>query len=175
MKLLKYILFSVLIFPVSALAIGVAVRPARLDIQGISNSAARREILVSNPSKDVAIFDVYPDNFNSLIDIMPASFVLESGDQKKIYLSVKPGKSGRFATNISVVARPLSESAFNAASGVKIPLLFEALPQKEENLALAISNLSLGGRTGIVFGYIILTGIFILFFRYALTKLRKSS
>jgi Flp pilus assembly protein TadB len=79
-------------------------------------------IKVSNPSSDVAVFEVYPDDFAAAIKAIPSSFTLESGSEKYVTLAVKTAQEGRLSTLLSVVGRPLASNAFQAGSGVKVPL-----------------------------------------------------
>ena len=159
--------------PLAAAAVGVAVNPARLEVFGRSGQERVETILVSNPARDVAIFEIYPDEFEAMIRIAPASFVLESGDQKKVTIKIAGTAAGRFETLVSVIARPLSESAFNAASGIKIPLSIEVAPT-EKSLALALTTLPTSGRMLGVFGYALMWAVYALFLRSAIKYFKKS-
>jgi hypothetical protein len=159
--------------PLVAGAVGVSVNPARLTIEAGVEEERTEIIIVSNPARDVAIFEIFPDEFETMVRVTPTSFVLESGDQKKVTVEVSGKTAGRFETTLSVLARPLSESAFNAASGVKIPLSFEIAPA-DQGLALTLAALPFSGRLLGVFGYALMLVAYILFFRYAVKHLRKS-
>jgi len=102
-------------------AIGLKVKPNELNMQGTMGSVVRREIVVENPDNNVALFEVYPDNFSDWILVKPASFTLESGKSQKVILEVKAKETGVFFTDISVVAKPLADSRLAVNSGVKIP------------------------------------------------------
>jgi hypothetical protein len=171
-KISRLLVISGLLLPLMVSAVGVSVSPPRLEIISVAGRETNREIVVSNPSRDVAIFDIYPDDFVSEIRISPESFVLESGDQKKVAVAVTPKNVGRFETNISIVARALSDSAFNAASGVKIPLNVE-VGRDSSRLALASSALPISARTVMVFGYVILVVMYVWFLKFAFGYLKK--
>ena len=44
---------------------------------------------VANPSKDVALFDVYPDDLENIVSVSPSSFTLESNAEKEVLVKVK--------------------------------------------------------------------------------------
>lgn len=124
MKKIFYILFFLfLLFPHSVIAAGVEASPSKLELR-TSGSNVKAELSVRNPSADVQLFEVYPDEFGEDIKILPESFVLEAGSSKAVAISyvAKNGKEKIIKTNISVVARPLSESRFQFNSGIKIPI-----------------------------------------------------
>ena len=126
-----YILFSV----PAALAVGLQVNPSKIKLEGNVGEKFQTHLSVSNPSPEVAVFDVYPDSFDLQIKTSPASFVLESGQSREVNISFNFSDSGQFQTNLSVVARPLSKNSFNASGGVKIPV--ELIIQNHNPLFLA--------------------------------------
>jgi len=154
------ILFSALslLLPFSAGAVGVAVRPAELEVQASVGKEALVRINVSNPSSDVAIFEVYPDEFEQLIKITPSSFTLESGSEQYVSVKITPATEGRMQTNLSVVGRPLSTGAFGAGSGVKLPLVVIA-KVAPAGLAAAVAVLGSSPWLG-VFSLVVLVGWF---------------
>lgn len=113
-----------LLFPHVVMGAGVEASPSKLQLQTFSNTKAVTELTVRNPSADVQLFEIYADDFSDSIKIHPTSFVLEAGNSKSIAISydAKRGKNTILKTNISVVARPLSESRFQFNSGIKIPI-----------------------------------------------------
>ena len=124
----RIIVFSVicyLLFVISAVpaeAVGLEVNPSQIKLEGAAGEKFQTHLTVSNPSPEVAVFDVYPDSFDLQIKTSPASFVLESGQSREVSVSFNFSESGQFQTNLSVVARPLSKNSFNAGGGVKIPV-----------------------------------------------------
>ncbi len=119
-------LISVLVMAVftsgAARAIGLSVTPPELVVGARRGEEIVERIVVSNPSNEVALFEVYPDEFELLVKVMPASFVLESGEEKNVFVRIEPRQAGQFVTAVSIVAYPLSQGNFNAASGVKVPV-----------------------------------------------------
>ncbi|MEK7181187.1 MAG: hypothetical protein AAB738_02550 [Patescibacteria group bacterium] len=105
-----------------ASAVGLEVNPSKIKLEGTTGEKFQTYLTVSNPSPEVAVFDVYPDSFDLQIKTSPASFVLESGQSREVSVSFNFSESGQFQTNLSVVARPLSKNSFNAGGGVKIPV-----------------------------------------------------
>ncbi|OGE81317.1 MAG: hypothetical protein A2826_02045 [Candidatus Doudnabacteria bacterium RIFCSPHIGHO2_01_FULL_43_23] len=119
----KLLLLIFLLIPLSAHAAGVEISPSRLHVAGQLGDEMSAEIVVSNPTADILLFDVYPDDFADSISVSPKSFTLESGERKKIQLQITAQNEGRLlTTNISVLAKPLAESRFSANTGIKIPL-----------------------------------------------------
>lgn len=104
----------------AVLAAGVSVNPSSLDM-GNDREAT---ILVANPSTEVMIFSVFPDELDGVVRVEPSSFVLESGEQKKVKVSLASYKNGTYQTTLSVLSEPLSDTAFKTRPGVKIPLSF---------------------------------------------------
>jgi len=103
-------------------AVGVSVTPSRLRVEAQANHLTTQEIKITNPSGLVSIYDIYPDDFPSWIKATPSSLTLEAGESREVLLEIKPPSSGSFSTQLSVVAKPLSEREFQANSGLKIPL-----------------------------------------------------
>lgn len=111
------------LLPAVALATGIEATPAKLEITAPTNQSGLAEIVVANPTVDVQMFEVYPDDFGDIIEITPASFVLEAGARKIVTVVVKPNREETIrGTSISIVGKPLAESRFTAGTGIKIPL-----------------------------------------------------
>ncbi|MEK7658954.1 MAG: hypothetical protein AAB352_03770 [Patescibacteria group bacterium] len=120
----KYILILVAIFIFAASyagAVSIKVSPSEIKIKTGTNSV-KKEITIENPGNNVALFEVYVDNFSDWIKINPESFILNGGKSQKVALEIKNKETGIFSTMVSVVAKPLSDKEFSAAAGVKIPL-----------------------------------------------------
>lgn len=122
MKKSIFILFF-LFLPRLAYAAGVEASPSKLEISA-SGSSVSAELFVRNPSADVQLFEVYVDEFSENLKINPASFILEAGESKKIAIifNAQQNKDAIIKTNISVVAKPMTDSTFQFNSGIKIPL-----------------------------------------------------
>ena len=106
----------------SANASALKIAPSSVYIESVFSKTAQKVIIVENPAMDVAIFEVYPDNFSDQISIFPASFTLNPGEKMEVLVSVKSEKEGIYATYISVVSKPLSERGFQTKAGAKVPL-----------------------------------------------------
>lgn len=123
---IKIVIFFLLSAAVSANASGIKVNPPKLEITAKLNESLTREITVTNPTSDVQIFKVYPDDFADIIKASPSSFTLEAGANKAVTVTVgaenAQNSSETFNTNLSIVAKPLAETGFQTNAGVKIPL-----------------------------------------------------
>ena len=137
-----FTLFSTFYFLFSAptaSAVGLEVNPSKIKLEGSAGEKIQTRLTVSNPSLEVAVFDVYPDSFDTQIKTSPASFVLESGQSREVSVSFNFFKSGEFQTGLSVVARPLSKNSFNAGGGVKIPVTI-TVSENKNNLFANVLN-----------------------------------
>ncbi|MBI3589175.1 MAG: hypothetical protein HY093_02050 [Candidatus Liptonbacteria bacterium] len=133
------ILASCLLSPVAVKAVGLQVTPSEINIQSQSGQPASAEILVKNPSPEVGLFEVYPDDFENMIFPSPASFLLESGESRSVLVKTQFREAGIFKTNLSVVSKPLSDSSLNALGGLKIPISIEIKKPANQNLASLFS------------------------------------
>ena len=120
------IILFLLAIAASAGASGVKVNPPKLKVAVKINETASEEITVTNPTNDVQLFKIYPDDFADIIKANPSSFTLEAGAEKTVTIAIKAPDdqktSEKLNTNLSVVARPLAETQFATNAGVKIPL-----------------------------------------------------
>ena len=123
---MKYLLLISLLFFQTAQAAGIQVSPSRLDINVAGGKDTSVKIVVANPTTDVQIFEIYPDEFTQIISANPASFSLEAGSRKtvKIIINSKSAReeSGTISTSLSVLGKPLADSRLQANTGIKIPL-----------------------------------------------------
>lgn len=127
-----------LLVPIATFAVGVSVIPSKLLIQTQVNQITKQNLQIKNPSSVVSIYDLSPDDYSDWLKILPSSFTLEAGESRAVELQVKSPSIGSFATQISVVAKPLSPRAFQANSGVKIPL--EIRVEKVESSSNSLAN-----------------------------------
>ncbi|HEY4525919.1 MAG TPA: hypothetical protein VJL32_02370 [Candidatus Paceibacterota bacterium] len=121
-------------------AIGISVRPSELHVQANTGRESGARIRVKNPSGEVALFEVYPEEFEGMITASPAKFTLESGEEKDVLIKFKFNQEGIFHTHLAVVARPL-DNPEGVGGGAKIALQIESRPRKM-NLALISEVLS---------------------------------
>jgi len=119
-----YLLIPLLIFPATALAAGIQASPEKLEFEISGAKAISKDITVSNPARDVQLFEVYADDFDRAIKANPASFTLEAGGKRKVSITVDPNylSGGVFSTNLSVLGKPLAQSKVQVNAGVKIPV-----------------------------------------------------
>jgi len=132
----KLLLVLVAVAPLAAAAAGIQVSPSKLKLEIATNNPASAELTVGNPTADVQLFEVYPDDFAGIISANPASFTLEAGAAKTVRIIVFSGKlkdEETLATNISILAKPLADSRFQANSGVKIPIIISSIKPVEKN------------------------------------------
>ena len=115
--------FCVFVFLVSqASAVGVGVKPKEINLNVRAGQQTETEILVVNVSREPAFYEVYPDALENKINVDPSNFRLEPDGSQIVVLKAKINTPGRFATNLSVVARPVANHGLPAGSGVKIPV-----------------------------------------------------
>lgn len=103
-------------------AIGLSVTPPELKVTQTISKITHEKLTVKNFSDEVAIFEIYPDDFESAIKATPSSFILESGEKREVDIQSSFRKTGQYGTAISVVSKSISTSSFNAAGGLKIPI-----------------------------------------------------
>ena len=125
--------------PVAVKAVGLQVTPSEIKIQSNSSQPTETKIIVKNPSADVGLFEIYPDDFESMILYEPSSFLLESGESRSVLVRAKFRESGIFKTDISVVVKPLSENSLNALGGLKIPISIEIKKPAEQSFGSVFS------------------------------------
>ncbi len=121
-------------------AAAIKVFPSEVKIKTESGVLARGEITVENPTEDITLYEVYADDFSDWILSKPESFLLKGQEKQKVVLEIKNKDKGIFLTNISVVAKPLSERKFKIDSGVKIPLEIIISEREEGFLSAKISQ-----------------------------------
>ena len=129
MKKFFLLAFLIWLFPIQTLGSGIEVAPSKLNLNILEKDTSAI-LTISNPTADVQLFEVFPDDFESNIIIDPSSFLLESGAQKKVIVSwkIQDNEEKILKTNISVVAKPLADSKFQFNSGVKIPITISFAP-----------------------------------------------
>lgn len=117
-------LFTIALLPQPSFSAGLSVNPSRLEADITRGQAHTLNITVSNPTTEVSLIEIYPDNFRSIIEASPRSLTLEAEESKIVAITITPLEVGSFSTLISVVSRPLNDRTFKAGSGIKIPLNF---------------------------------------------------
>lgn len=170
----SFIFLFALLSSSSAQAVGLSVSPSELKIKTFAGDTATVKLTVKNSSDKVSLFDVYPDDFELNIKIMPSSFVIEGGELREVSVQVNLKEVGKYRTDISVVAKPLSDNSFRAGAGVKIPLYIEVSKKDANYLALISYHFGEGGSKA--FGMVIFLSIWIASFfvvQYAWKKIHR--
>jgi len=114
------LLFPFFVLPVKA--VGVGVEPVSLEIKVGATGTPRTTLKITNPSVEPGIFIVSADDLAPWFTFEPKEARLEAGEARVVTVIVHPRRSGRFATNLSVVGYPLDTRSFNAGSGLKVPV-----------------------------------------------------
>ncbi len=122
MKYLKYLFLLILLFPITAQAVGVEIKPSSLNILYPDNKTSN--ISIRNISQEPIFVTAQADHFGANIKIKPAEFQLLPDELIKLEISnnFAKEKEGVKNTYISIVSKPLDRQSFNAASGIKIPM-----------------------------------------------------
>ncbi len=118
-------------------AASLKVSPAEINIVMVVGETGQAQLTVENPANDVAIYEVYADDFSDWIIISPASFILESQAKKEVLVQFESDEQGVFSTDISVVAKPMTDSKITTNSGIKIPLQVNVSADKTVRLFTA--------------------------------------
>lgn len=167
------LLISALYAIASAQAVGLSVSPKELKVSATVGETATQKLKVKNPSGEVSIFEVYPDDLDAIVKVSPASFILESEEEREVTVQITPREEGIFRTDISVVASPVASSSFNAGGGVKIPLEIRAGQKSSWFLALMPQlSLTYSRILGIVL-LLIVVGVSYLVIKYGLKQIKS--
>ncbi len=134
----KTLTFAIIIYSTlahTALAAGIQVSPAKMDISVQSAAKASATITIANPTTDVQLFTIAADDFGEAITANPSSITLQAGDRHEIMIAIDgqklPKNSGAlYATNLSVISRPLADNRVKVGTGVKIPLIVRVTDAK---------------------------------------------
>ncbi|HBT81541.1 hypothetical protein A2757_00515 [Candidatus Giovannonibacteria bacterium RIFCSPHIGHO2_01_FULL_48_47] len=154
-------------------AVGLSVYPKELRVSAMVGETANYKLNVKNPSGEVSLFEVYPDDLGAIVKVSPSSFILESEESREVSVRVTARGEGVFKTNISVVATPVASASFNAGSGVKIPVeISVGLPNSWLASIIASLPLSTTSRTlgVILLGLILIAGFFVI--RYGVKQIK---
>ncbi len=136
-KLLLVGLLLFLLVPYELLAIGVSVSPATISAHAVLGKEGSSRFIVSNPSKEVGLFEVYPEEFEEAITLIPSRFVLEAGEKREVLVRAKRHQVGIVRTVIAVEAQSLGVPALGIGGGVRLPFLIEV--REGSNLFSAVS------------------------------------
>lgn len=144
-------------------AVGLSVSPAEVFVDGVVGKPATVRVKVANTSDGIALFEAYPDDLRSAINIFPSSFTLQGGESRDVVVTVTAGRAGRFETAISMVTTPISSEGFRAGAGIKVPLRLN-IAEGEQSFLADISSALGTGALPIGVGIIVLI-LFLKFFK----------
>lgn len=114
-----------LLAPFATSAIGVSATPATLSVKTSVGKEVVARFTVRNPSKEVGLFEAYPEEFEEILTLIPSRFVLEAGEKREVLVRVMRREAGALRTAIAVEAHPLGEPAFGVGGGVRLPFSLE--------------------------------------------------
>lgn len=115
-------LIAVAGMPIAAVAIGVSVTPVSLSLTAPAGKESSARFVVRNPSREVGLFEVYPEEFEESLTLIPSRFVLEAMEKREVMLRARFRETGRFHTSVAVEATPLGSPALFVGGGVRLPL-----------------------------------------------------
>ena len=156
----------------SVKAAGISVSPRELELSANVGETVSGKLTVKNPSNEVSLFEVYPDELEKIIKASPSSFILEAGESREVVIQITPYESGVFKTNISVVGTPVSKAAFNAGSGVKIPLGITSSLDSSW-LKATVPNLPLSSKTLGIILLVLVLGSVVFVIRYGIKQIKN--
>jgi hypothetical protein len=138
---LSALIFSAFFFfasflPLAVHAIGISVSPATLKVQTDIGKEGSARFTVSNPSKEVGLYSVYPEEFEKFITLIPRSFTLEAGESREVIVTGKWREGGIIRTVIAVEAERLGAPALPVGGGVRLPFSFEVRTPKSNFAAV---------------------------------------
>ena len=159
-------------FASSASAVGLSVFPDEIKISSAAGEPVAGKLKIKNPSGEVSVFEVYPDDFGEIVKIIPASFILESGQEKEISVRAAAREKGILKTNISVIATPVASSSFNTGNGVKIPLEI-TIGKSKFGFASAVKSLPSYPAMALAAGLLFLAAALVFFAKRHGVKIKK--
>jgi len=124
-------------------AAGVLVKPSELNFALTAGAKASQWLTVENISDRPVLYHLYADELADQLIIEPSDFRLEVAEKQRLKVTLLPKRPGLGATNLSIVAQDLDRREFNVATGVKVPIAFEAkaapkIPFSFKNLPIII-------------------------------------
>lgn len=173
----KYFIFSIVVLWLLGAgfvqAVALKVSPAEIAVEAGLGQIIEKQIIVENPNDNVALYEVYADNFSDWIKLSPASFVLEAGQTKKVAVEVQAKGQGLFSTNLSVLAKPLSGNAVRANSGVKIPLVLKITEPRNNHFTAALFGIINGWFASPLFSFLLGMVLVLLIWRFSCWQKKK--
>lgn len=115
-------LFLLALFVMPAYSSGLSVTPSKIDQSIVAGNKITVDFVIANPTQDVSVIEVYPDDFERNIAVDTKSFTLEAQEEQTVSVSILFEEPGVYGTFLSVVSKSLGDRTFRARSGIKIPL-----------------------------------------------------
>ena len=137
--------FILVWIPVTAYTIGISATPSTLTIKTTVNREGMARFTVSNPSGEVGLFEVYPEDFEAFITVIPSRFVLEAGEKREVLARVKRRETGALRTTIAIEAQTLGVPSFGVGGGVRLPFTIEVSVGSRLFSAAVLSGASILG------------------------------
>ena len=116
------LIFAGIFLAANISASALKITPSSVHFDVFSGKTEQKAITIEHPGKDVALFEIYPDDFSDWISVNPSSFTLNPGEKKEVTVSINSGNEGVYATTLSIVSKPLSSRKLQASAGAKVPL-----------------------------------------------------
>ena len=135
----------------------MAVEPSKLKFELAAGQTAEQNLTIENISVREVIYQLYFDELDQILSVDQPTLRLGSGQKGAVKVSAKPGSSGIFATNLSIVGQELDRRQFNVAFGAKVPITLEI----SEN---QIRSLSFGAKTAIIIWLVLMAVTLLLLF-----------
>lgn len=137
--LLVMLILVVAFVPGEVFAIGLSASPATLSVKTAVDKEGIARFTVSNPSKEVGLFEAYPEEFEAFITLIPSRFVLEAGEKREVLVQTRGREVGVIRTAIAIEAQPLGEPSLGVGGGIRLPFSLE-VTMAGSNLAAAFKG-----------------------------------
>lgn len=161
-----------LLFPCELLAIGISAAPATLSLRATADKEAVARFTVSNPSRDVGLFEAYPEEFEEFISLTPSRFVLEAGERREVVVRARRREEGIIRTVIAVETEPLGEPSQGIGGGVRLPFLLEVSPKGNQLAAISARGFAL---LPLAIGSLLIFALLLLWRREIFLAVRKAA
>ncbi|HBV01050.1 MAG TPA: hypothetical protein DEF00_01485 [Candidatus Taylorbacteria bacterium] len=106
-------------------AIGISATPATLSVKTVSGKEGIARFVVLNPSKEVGLFEAYPEEFEESITLIPSTFVLEAGKRREVLVRAGRREVGIIRTAIAIEAQRLGIPSLGVGGGIRLPFSLE--------------------------------------------------
>lgn len=136
--------------PAIAGAIGVSVSPATLSLRAAAGKEVAARFTVRNPSREVGLFEAYPEEFEESFTLIPSRFVLEAEEKREVLIRARRREVGALRTAIAVEAQPLGAPAAGIGGGVRVPVSLEVLPRSSQLSSVFSSSSAVPLTVGVV-------------------------